>query len=254
MKTTVKKYSEFVHNHEQRPIIQRHVKAIMESMKLYGFLPSKPIQCYRRKDGKIVVVDGHHRLAAAMALNIDIEVVIENENSQNTMAAVNLLVKKWAFEDFVRLYASRGNKNYIKLLEYDELGIPMGMAASMLINNSASSGNTGKAIADGTFKIKGTELIDKVVSLLADFGGLSSVLRSRPFIAAISKCIMCPQFNLNTFKGRLVENPTMIKKTSNEDQMLSVIESIYNHRSRNPQPIKFFVETSARERNVIKTK
>lgn len=249
MKVTIKKYHEFVHNEEQRPIIQRHVNALIESMKLYGFLPSKPIQCYKRKDGKLVVVDGHHRLAAAMRLNLDVHIVIEDESAQLTMAPVNIIVKKWNLDDFIRLYASRGNKNYIKLMEYKDKGVPSGMAASMLINNAASSGNANKSIADGLFKIKSFDLIESVVGLVSEFGGLSSVLRSRAFIAAISKCIMCAQFDLDVFKARLMENPTMMTKTSNEDQMLSVIEAIYNKRSRNPQPIKFYVEGASRDRN-----
>ncbi len=248
MKQTITKYSEFVHNHEQRPIDQGHVKRIMESMRTFGFLPSKPIQCYRKK-GKLVVVDGHHRLAAAMNLNIDVVVVVESEKSQSTMTAVNVLVKKWQGSDFVRLYASRGNQHYLKLLEYGDKGIPFGLAASMMINNSASSGNASKSIADGTFKVKTLEIIDQVADLIADFSAYSSCVASRPFISAISKCIMCDSFSLDTFRGRLRENIVMLKKTSNEEQMITLIEAIYNHRSRQPLPLKFLVETAAKERS-----
>jgi len=219
-------------------------------MSLYGFLKSKPIQCYR-KNGKLVIVDGHHRLAAAMQLNIDVEVVIEGAKSQETMGPQNWIVKKWETKDFIRLYATRGNKNYITLLEYEAKGIPCGMGASMMIGNAASSGNATKLIADGIFKVKTTELADQVVDLIDEFGPMSPAITSRSFIAAISKCIMCKEFSLDVFKTRLRENITMMKKTSNEDQMLSVIESIYNHRSRSPIPIKFFVETASKERNAI---
>ena len=248
MKKTVTKYSEFVHNHEQRPIIQSHVKKLVDSMKEFGFLESKPIQCYR-KGGKLVVVDGHHRLAAAMQLNIDVEVVIENQEAQETMGSVNSIVKKWEGKDFIRMFATRGNPHYVKLIEYHEKGIPLGMAASMMIRNAASSGNANRSIQDGTFKIKTTEIIDKVVDFLDEFGSMNPALKSRPFIAAISKCIMCDEFSLGTFKQRIKENIQMMKKTSNEDQMLSVIEAIYNHRSRSPIPIKFFVESASKDRN-----
>jgi hypothetical protein len=248
MNKTITKYSDFVHNHEQRPIIQSHVKKLIESMKVFGFLPSKPIQCYR-KGGKLVVVDGHHRLAAAMQLNIDVEVVIENRESQETMGAVNSIVKKWEGKDFIRMYASRGNPHYVKLIDYKEKGIPYGMAGSMLIRNAASSGNANASIQNGTFTIKTTEIIDQVVDVVTEFEHVSPAIKSRPFIAAISKCIMCKEFSLDTFKSRLRENAAMMKKTSNEDQMLSLIESIYNHRSRNPLPLKFFVDTASKERN-----
>lgn len=252
MKKTINKYSEFLHNHEQRPITQSHVKKLMESMKDFGFLKSKPIQCYS-KGGKLIIVDGHHRLAAAMQLNIDVEVVIENYDAQETMGAVNSIVKKWEGKDFVRMFATRGNPHYIKLIEYQEKGIPLGMAASMMIRNAASSGNANKSIQDGSFKIKTTEIIDKVADFMDEFGSMNHALKSRAFIAAISKCIMCDEFSLETFKQRIKENIQMMKKTSNEDQMLSVIEAIYNHRSRSPIPIKFFVDTAAKDRNAANT-
>jgi len=121
----------------------------------------------------------------------------------------------------------------------------------MMIGNAASSGNANKSIADGTFKVKTTILADQVVDIIEEFGQISPAIQSRSFIAAISKCIMCKEFSLDVFKARLRENITMMKKTSNEDQMLGVIESIYNHRSRNPIPIKFFAETAAKERNAM---
>jgi len=248
MKTYTKKYSDFVHNHEQRPINQNHVKNLIESMRLYGFLESKPIQCYRH-NGKLVVVDGHHRLEAAMALGIEVCVVIESAESQDTMPAVNSIVKKWEAKDFVRLYASRGNHNYIALLEYEQMGIPISMAASMMINNAASSGNAHYQLIDGTFKIKTLEIIEEVYHLIYEFAEQCPAIRSRPFIGAISKCIMCKEFNMITFKSRLAENTSMIKKTNNEDQMLTLIESVYNHRSRNQIPLKFYVDSATRERN-----
>jgi hypothetical protein len=165
------------------------------------------------------------------------------------MASENYLVKGWKQIDFVRLYASRHDRNYMTLLAYRDLGIPICMAASMMINNSASSGNATESVQDGTFKIKSTDQIEKVAGLIREFGSLAPVVSSRPFIAAISKCILCGQFSLETFKDRLRENFVMLTKTSNEDQMLSVIETIYNHRSRNPVAVKFYAQSAARERN-----
>ena len=46
-KTT--EYGKFITNQEQRPINTSHAKKIAENMADCGFIPSKPIQCY--KDG-----------------------------------------------------------------------------------------------------------------------------------------------------------------------------------------------------------
>lgn len=242
-------YALFCCNQEQRPIDHAHVKRLAENMRLFGFMPSKPIQCYR-KGGKLVVVDGHHRLEAAKAANVEVFYVVEAERCQQTMSSENYLVKKWTGMDFVRLYASRGNKNYQSLLYYQERGIPVGFVASMMINHGASSGNTNKVIQNGTFKIKSTDQIELVDAIIQEFAAKSPACKSRPFISAISKCILWEGFSFDTFVRRMRENASMLEKTSNEDQMLTQIEAIYNYRSRQPVPLKFKVESAARERNL----
>lgn len=245
---TTNDHGRFVHNSEQRNIDEKHVKRIMKSMVEYGFLPSKPLQCYWSKDGKLVVVDGHHRLSAAKALGIPVHFVIETPESQSAMAAVNQIVKKWALKDFARLYASRGNRDYIKLLEYEELGIPLTMAASMTYCNGAGSGSANHDIPTGKFTIKTTRVIDLVASVIQEFSQLNQAAGSRAFIAAISKCVLCDEFDLQHFRKRLRENIGMLEKTNNADQMLGLIETIYNFRTKDKKPIKFFVEAAAKAR------
>jgi hypothetical protein len=41
-------YASFTPNDEQRPIIERHVSKLAEIMAKMGFLPSKPIQCFKK--------------------------------------------------------------------------------------------------------------------------------------------------------------------------------------------------------------
>ena len=244
-----KDYSLFSTNHEQRPIDHCHVKRIGENIKHVGFLPSKPIQCYK-KGAKLIVVDGHHRLEAAKSVGAEVFYVIESDRCQQTMAAENFLVKKWGGIDFVRLYASRGNKNYQLLLHYQDRGIPVNMAASMMINNGAGSGNANKTIQNGTFKVKTTDQIEQVDAIIQEFSDKAPACKSRPFISAISKCILWDGFSYDTFVRRMRENSVMLEKTSNEEQILTQIEAIYNYRSRQPVPLKFHVENAAKERNL----
>lgn len=244
---TTNNYAMFSRNQEQREIDTCHVKRLAESISLFGFLPSKPLQCYK-KGQKLIVVDGHHRLEAAKLVKTSVFYVVESDRSQNTMGPENLLVKKWQGMDFVRLYANRGIEEYKTLLYYHERGIPVNMAASMLINNGAGSGNANKALQNGNFKIKDTEHIEKVDALIQEFGNKVPAVKSRPFISAISKCILWDGFDYDMFVRRLRENHLLLEKTSNEEQMLTQIEAIYNYRSRQKFPLKFNVEEAAKHR------
>jgi hypothetical protein len=244
-----KNYSLFTKNHEQRPLDQAHIRRLAESISIFGFLPSKPVQCYK-KGQKLIVVDGHHRLAAATAAGAEVYYIIESDRCQQTMAPENVLVKKWQVMDFVRLYAARGSDDYRMLLYYHERGIPVSMAASMMIKNGAGSGNATRAISDGTFRVKDTNQIEKVDALIQEFGNIAPATKSRSFIAAISKCILWEEFDFDMFVRRMRENHLLLEKTSNEEQMLTQIEAIYNFRSRQRFPLKFHVEEAAKARNM----
>ena len=240
-------YELFQSNSEQRPIKEVHAHRIAENMKNVGFLPSKPIQCYRQ--GKaLIVVDGHHRLEAAKSIKIPVYYVVEGADSQETMAAENMLVRKWTIEDFVRLYASRGIADYQVILSYAAHGIPVMMVASMLRNEGAGSGNVQRVIPSGHFRVKSTAKIDQVVRVIKMFNVMHPAVSSRQFIGALVDCLFCPEFSLDTLVTRIKEHPTTLTKSNNKGQMLAQLEAIYNFRSRNPFALKFNVEQLTRER------
>lgn len=247
-----KEYSEFNHNNEQRLLDEAHVTKIAKSIKDHGFLPSKPIQVYK-KENKFVIVDGHHRFEAAKRIKVAFYYVLESQTCQGVMAVENLLVKKWNMIDYVRLFAARGDENYARLLYYHKKGISISMSSSMMIGNLAASGNASKAVMSGKFKIKETAQIETIVSFIDEFRGLNEACVSRSFVAALSKCLMWEGFDVSHFRNRLRNYYPMIQKQSTDEKMLDEIESVYNYKSKSKIPIKIPAQEAAKKRNVIKS-
>ena len=245
---TSKNYAAFIPNDEQRPIRDGHVKSLAGLMAKFGFLPSKPIQTVKR-GAKYVVIDGHHRLAAAKSLEMPVFFVVEPESAAETMASVNAQVKTWGTADYVRMYAVRGIDDFQKLLQYGEIGIPLGMAASMLHGHAAASCNVSEALKTGTFKIRETSGINKIYAMIKNFSELNSVVRHRAFIAALSDCLLTPEFDWTRFERRFAENTAMMQKASNKDLQLDQIEKLYNFRSQDKVPLSFLVKSNATKRN-----
>lgn len=245
---TSKNYAAFLPNDEQRYIHPPHVKHLVQRMSDYGFLPSKPIQCFKR-GAKFILIDGHHRLAAAKQLGIPFFYVLEPESNTQTMAAVNSTVKTWVLADYVRMYALRGNADYQNLTRYAESGIPVMMAASMLHGHAALSGNANELIKSGTFKIKETTSINRVYGMIQKFGEINPVVKHRAFIGALSDCLLTPEFDFERFERRFEESPNMIQKASNKDLQLLQLEELYNFRSREKVPLAFFVKANVAKRN-----
>lgn len=244
---TSKNYAAFLPNDEQRDIRPTHVSHLAERMGEYGFLPSKPVQCFK-KGTKFVLIDGHHRLAAARQLGIPFFYVVEPESNTKTMAAVNATVKTWVLADYVRMYALRGNGDYQKLTRYAESGIPVMMAASMLHGHAAASGNVNEMVKEGTFKIRETANINRIYGMIQKFGAANPVVRHRAFIGALSDCLLTSEFDFERFERRFEENPAMIQKASNKDLQLLQLEELYNFRSRDKVPLAFAVKNNAAKR------
>lgn len=241
-----KSYALFVANDEQRPIHPPHVKILADSMKAFGYFPDKPIRCYKQGN-KLVVVDGHHRLAAAKSIGIQVCYMVMDKDCQRGMIATGEQ-KQWSSEDCVRLYALRGLPDYVELQQYGE-HMPISLAASLLSGESAAAGNQRRTMRNGTFRIKTRIHANIVVSIIKELGDKNDALRSRSFIDAISKCLLTPEFDLEQFKMRLRQNISMLEKTSNSGQMLKLIEDIYNFRSGKKIPVAFYVMENSRKRH-----
>lgn len=242
----------FIPNHEQRPVNPMHVKRVASSMTKHGFLPSKPIQCYRRPDRKLVIVDGHHRYEAAKSLGLDFYYVVESEAAQGAMADVQLGFS-WKPNDFIRQYSMRGSKDYATLAQYISRGLPCMIAISLLSGESAGSSNARKLIPSGAFKVKSTDHAEKILSLMED-NQTTKVFHHSNFIKALSLCLWLKQFDFQTFKKRAEANWHMIPNCSNVPDFLSAIEEVYNFRSQLKQPISHLARAAAKSRSCVKTK
>lgn len=234
-------YTLFQSNPFQRAFRQSKVNEIIEKMRVNGYPPSMAISVYRAKDGKLVINTGHHRLAAAKSLGIHVLYVIEHQWTLKEMVDEGVTGSKWDAMGVCQNFAKAGNKQYQELLGYVDKGIPLTMAASLLIGEGAASGNATAKLASGGFKIKTRDRINKILELIEELGSRCPAVKHRPFITAYSKCLFTPEFDRHTFTRRLGMNPMMLEKTSNEDQMLKQIEEIYNFKSQSKIPLAFLV-------------
>ena len=243
-------YSLFEFNPFQRTFKTRRVDEIAASMKTNGFLSSKAISVYKNKEGKLVINTGHHRLAAAKAIGIPVLYIIEEQWTLKQMVTEGITVAKWDTLSAAQSFARSGMKDYQELLAFADKGIPLMMAASLLIGEGAASGNARDKVPAGSFKIKTRESINKIIALFEKFSDRVPTIKHKPFISAYSKCLLTPEFDEDIFNRRLAANPTMLEKTSNEDQMLKLIEEIYNFKSPNKIPLAFLVIRNSAARKI----
>lgn len=240
-------YASFFSHENQQPVSGKHWTKIAQSMNEIGWLASKPMTVVR-EGRKFRIVDGHHRFAAAVSLGIPLVFVVEDHEVLDKIGQLNYTVKKWTAMSFCKMYADQGMANYIELLEYIKIGIPIQRAAAMLGGESASSGNVAKLIPSGDFKIKTRVMADSVASFLGAFPE-NTVISSLTFIDALSALLFVKEFDSSILKKKITQAPAMLTKCTDRDQALSMIEEIYNFRSHARIPLRHLALEGLRARS-----
>lgn len=242
-----KRYDLFTLGEIQRKMHDRHVQALKKSMKKYGFLESKPITVY--EDGVLFhIIDGHHRFAAAKELGIPVVYLVVRKSEKDSLMDQGKLMIKWSFSDFCKAWADAGKGNYIDLMAYSSC-IPIRIAANLLASNGALTGSITDKIEKGTFVIKTTKIIDRLLSLISAVGETNKVVSSRSFISCFAKCMQVEEFSADQLQRRIISNPLSLIKTANESQMMDQLEEIYNFKSVKKIPLAHLVRESIAAKN-----
>jgi hypothetical protein len=250
-------YTKFLYNKVQRATddrLIRHIKEIALSMQTYGFLPSKCIHVVNEY-GKLRVIDGHNRLEAAKRAGIAVIYQVGHAKEAAAFIDINRITKTWTLRDYVESFAQQGFPDYITLLGYVKLGIPMTVAGGLLSGNSAaSSGPTSKSIPKGEFKVKTTASCDMLLKLFQEAPKAATELKSMAYIAAISAMFPLEEFDLTTFLRKLELNPLSLVKAANRDQAMDTVEQIYNHQNRSRAPLAFLAKQRIAASNPVKAR
>ena len=242
-------YGMFTDHPSQQPMSTAHVKKLIGSMKRNGFIKAKPIHVCQG-DGTLLIVDGHHRLAAAKALKIPVSYIVGNQEDSELIADSNFAVRKWTALSFIKMYAQRGNPDYKKLLGYIYRGVSHNLAVSLLSgSNMAGSGaNHLEHVQRGTWKIRTTETIDTILAFIDEAAKVAPAIKSERIMECIAVLMSIPQFCLSTLSHKIAMNPRLVVKVNNRAQALAMIEEIFNFAARSKRPLAFLAEEAIKHR------
>lgn len=231
------------------------IKNLTESMEMHGYLSAHPIHCVPSGNGKMKIKAGHHRFTVAQLLHIPIKFVISNDKA--TIYELEASTNPWSLKDYVTSHSRAGKEDYKELVQFcDETGIPVGPASSMLIGHSAGSGNSNKAIKEGTFKVADDTTHAKAVADVVEFMVALGIkwARTKYVVSAISKIFWADGFNPAILKKKMKAHKNMVEKRMSIESYVEMFDVIYNFRNPAPIPLKFRAEQAARERNAITAK
>jgi len=223
---------------------------LLESMKVHGFMPSSPIQCIRNGGGTLKVIRGHHRLDYAKRLGLPVWYVVDESNTD--IFALEASSKgRWDLPDFTYARAQAGDENYTKLLRFQKKhSLPLGVAASLVGGEGASSNNKQRTIKDGKFRVGDMKHADRVVAITDHCKTLGiPFATSTAFVGAISMVLRVPEFDTARFLHCITLNPTMMNRRSSRGACLDEIDALYNYALKAKRiPLAFKAREAGRQR------
>ncbi len=183
---------------------------------------------------KMDVVDGQHRLSAAMQTNKPIYYIIREQQLElEQMARFNSLQEKWKPKDFINCYIEKGIKDYKVLQDFTEqYGLPISIALNLLYygvtgSDAGAKDEIAELFRKGKFlakhKKQATDIIEECKRFQA-FDGWNT----RPFIVTISKILGADKCDFDELVEKFNQDPRQLQKHSNTKAYLTNLESIYN--------------------------
>jgi len=243
-------YKKFKFMKGQRPVNMTcpESKALLGSMKDYGFLPSFPIMA--RPNGSpttLEIVDGQHRFVIAQELGLPVYYVIDSSDVNVTL--VNKAQRKWSPNDYAESYASQGIDSYQTLMDYHHsFGISITNSASILANTMSFANTSGKFFS-GSFKVTNGQMANKLGMSYRDICNIAPQTKKSAFVSALWACWHVDYFKPDQLIDGITKRPKALDVGGGRSDILGSIEDCYNFQRKDRKPLKFDAEQAMKNKN-----
>lgn len=232
MKT--KDYSIFRDIRGNRVVNKRHVERLKLAIERRNLLEFYPILLNERYE----VIDGQHRLTAAMEMGIDVPYEVVNGLQLEDVMAINTNSKSWSLRDFIDSYIVLGNQDYSELLAFCERHQMSPIMAGSLLQGfrTLHSGNSGKLIRNGDFRVRNRALAEKIAeqaNKLTPYCDGFKPIQDRHFLESLMRINNVPDFDFERLLAKFeVHEQLKIEKRGNVKYYVLQLEDIYNHNAK----------------------
>lgn len=217
----------------------QHIKRLSDSINIYG-MKCNPILV----NEKMEVIDGQHRLMAAKESNSFVFYIIINGYSLDEVHTLNLNQKNWTKKDFMEGYSNMGIESYKKLKKFIEKNedFVFNDCIAFCTNSSANGGSTSnnaRQFESGKWESKDMEIAQDWANKIKMISSYYPGYNRSSFVGTILFLFKNGNFDFNEFMHKLRLQPTALVDCANREQYRTLIEDIYNWRSRTKINLKY---------------
>lgn len=228
-------YSKFKFRNDNRLVNQTHVRKLADKMKSIGWLAGS----YVVINDKGEVIDGQHRVAAAMSVGIPIRYTIEKKAGFEVIRGLNQNQKNWSFADHIHGYVEENNPHYIKLQSFIKRFPDFRTTEALMFLQNGANPVHRDVFESGQWEckdmVKGEKWANYVLELKPYFEkGYNKSIFVRAIIKILSKK---PEFKFEEFLHKVKLRPGMIHLCGSVELYIEKIEEIYNYKRRSDEKL-----------------
>lgn len=211
-------YSIFKRMVGNREVLDSRVAKLIKSIKEYGYI-FNPIIVNENME----VIDGQGRLGALESLNLPVDYIVCNGLKARECVVLNSNHTAWGYKNYIDLYASEGNENYIRLREIADEFPSLGYQ-TIITSYGDMMGNGGSlsyVVKSGKLKLSELEMMNArtMFQYVVSFDGLAHQIKgSRSLMQkALAFAYRCPEIDkgrLRTNYGRLYDTESVLPYTT----------------------------------------
>lgn len=228
---STKDYDQFIVLDGNREVNEKHVTALMQSMKEEECI--SPIQVNEH----MAVIDGQHRLNALMRLKKPVHYYIVKGANLQTVQKLNSHTKNWRIEDYMESYVNAGNKHYIQYQGFRDM-YKMGHTVNLMLLTETGIANGHNRITEeqkfknGTFKVVDIDGAIEKAMKLEQMAPFCEGYKARSLVYALVKCMKNKKFDWKRWIHKCSYQQKKLVVCSNVEQYLEMIEEVYNYNSK----------------------
>lgn len=219
-----KDYKIFKSITSNREVDDKHVRKLMASIEDKNLLHLNPILV----NEAMQVVDGQHRLEAAMLLKLLIYYVIDNNIGKSDISLLNKTKKNWGLMDYINYYTIEKRPGYDALSamisKYPECPV------NIMLKLIALDGKNSEW-KEGYVDIMRKDEAEQILGYAKWFSNYLKFAMQGKFLIALQILVRSGQYDHDKMMMRVEEQPRSLVACITITQYVEMLEEIYNYRS-----------------------
>jgi hypothetical protein len=228
-----------------RELNKAHINKLMTSFQRFNNLYRIVKTTERQPNGKYIVLDGQHTLAACEQLEeafpgeYPVTQIIESAQGIDEVITLNSNSQRWGRHQYIASYVSRNFPHYITIMKLRDEFPDIGQLYTYccLLNPYAlqESGKAAKIIQDGTWEVadygwalERAQWMTEIKELVEQKDKM--IFKQFKFQWAIVKMFTHPCYDHERFMARLKNNYSKIYRSAERKAFLSMFSDIFNYR------------------------